>query len=130
MLLGIAYKNFRIGVVAFAATVVPVVCGFGLYGFLVDSIGLAAAVIVAVAVGVVIDDAIHLVYRFQDGRINIGLSPAESAAYSIHRAGAPIVTTTVVLVIGFAACNTTRPFERKPQGFFDSVRGFTADYIN
>jgi len=101
LLLAAFYKSGRIGVVAFFATVVPVVCGFGLYGIAVQSIGLAATVIVAVTVGVVIDDAIHIIYRHEDGRRNLGLSAPESAAYAIHRAGSAVVTTTLILVCGF-----------------------------
>jgi len=63
--------------------------------------GLAATVIVAVTVGVVVDDAIHIVYRHEDGRTNLNLGAVESAAYSIHRAGSAVVTTTLILVCGF-----------------------------
>ena len=101
LLLGIFYRSSRIALVTFLSTVVPVVCGFGLYGLAVESMGLAATVIVAVTVGVVVDDAIHIVYRHEDGRRNLNLSAAESAAYSIHRAGSAVVTTTLILVCGF-----------------------------
>jgi len=101
ILLGWFYRNVRIAAVGFVATVVPVICGFGVYGFVSDSIGLAATVIVAVAVGVVIDDAIHMIYRHQDGRANLDLSPIEASAYSIHRAGSAVVSTTIILVGGF-----------------------------
>lgn len=100
-LLGVFYKSAKIALVAFCATVVPVVCGIGLYGLTVQSIGLAATVIVAVTVGVVIDDAIHIIYRHEDGRKNLHLSANESAAYSIHRAGSAVVTTTLILLCGF-----------------------------
>ena len=100
-LLGVFYHSARIAVIAFCATVVPVVCGFGLYGLIVESIGLAATIIVAVTVGVVIDDAIHIIFRHEDGRRNLNLSALESAAYSIHRAGSAVVTTTLILTSGF-----------------------------
>jgi predicted RND superfamily exporter protein len=103
ILLGSFYKNVRIAIIGFVATAVPVVCGFGIYGLITDSIGLAATVIVAVAVGVVIDDAIHMIYRHQDGRNNLDLSPDEAAAYSIYRAGSAVITTTLILVCGFVA---------------------------
>ena len=101
LLLGIFYKNVKIALVAFCATVFPVICGFGIYGLTVQSIGLAATVIVAVTVGIVIDDAIHIIYRHEDGRRNLNLSAKEAAAYSIHRAGSAVITTTLILLSGF-----------------------------
>lgn len=101
LLLGFFYRSPILGIIAFVATFVPVVCGFGLYGLVVQSIGLAATVIVAVTVGIVIDDAIHLIYRFEDGRRNLELDPPEAAAYAIHRTGAAVITTTLILSCGF-----------------------------
>lgn len=102
VLLGIYFGSWRIGVSALAATIVPVLCGFGLWGWFNSSIGLASTVVIAVTIGVVIDDAIHLMYRQDRGVRELGQGPWESAAYSIHRVGAPIVSTTVLFVLGLS----------------------------
>lgn len=100
LLLGMYFRNWRISVNALIAMTVPIAAGFGMWGWVSDSIGLAATIVVAVALGVVIDDAIHLLYRQQDARRHLSQGPWESAAYSIHRVGVPIVSTTLVFVIG------------------------------
>ncbi len=101
LLLGYYYRNARLSIVVFCATALPVICGVGIYSLLVDSIGLAAIVIVAVTIGIVIDDAIHIIFKQEEGQASLGLDAAESAAYALHRVGSAIVTTTAVLICGF-----------------------------
>lgn len=110
IVLGGLFRNWRISVVALFTTVIPVLCGFGIWGAFTSTIGLAAAVVVAVCMGVVIDDSIHLIYRFFYGLRKIGLDPSEAAAFAVHRVGSAIVTTTVVLTIGFGVLGFS-PFE-------------------
>ncbi len=101
-LLGFLYRNGRVALVVLLATTIPVLSGFGLWGVFVGEIGMAATLVVAVTIGVVIDDVIHLLYRFRDGRAELDLSPREAAGYSIHRTAAALVTTSVVLAGGFS----------------------------
>jgi len=102
LLLGVIYKNVRIVAVLLVATTLPVFAGFGLWAVFVGEIGMAATLVVAVTIGVVIDDSIHLLYRYRDGLRELGLSPPEAAGYSILRTAAAIVTTSIVLAGGFA----------------------------
>ena len=101
VLLGIVFRQLRIAVAILSATVIPIVCGFGVWGWTVGTIGMAATLVIAVTIGVVIDDSIHLVYRFRDGLRRLDLTTWGAAAYSVHRTGAAIVTTSIVLAGGF-----------------------------
>ena len=101
VLLGIVYRQLRIAVAILSATVIPIVCGFGVWGWTVGTIGMAATLVIAVTIGVVIDDSIHLVYRFRDGLRRLDLTTWGAAAYSVHRTGTAIVTTSIVLAGGF-----------------------------
>lgn len=101
LMLAAYFRQRRIAIVALIATVVPVVCGFGLWGTLNDTIGLATTVIVAVCMGVVIDDAIHMIFQYRSAQLRLNLDKREASAYAVHRVGSAIVTTTVVLVVGF-----------------------------
>lgn len=101
MVLALFFRNIRIGVVALVTTVVPVVIGFGVWSIGADTIGLAATVILSVCIGVVIDDSIHLIFSHTEGIDYHQLDRKHAAAYSVHRVGPAIVTTTLVLVAGF-----------------------------
>lgn len=107
VLLAVLFRNPKLALVVVVSTVVPVVCGFGLWGVFHPTVGLSTTVIIAVCIGVVVDDSIHLIYRFFDGQRQLNLEPREAAAYSVHRVGLAIVTTTLVLTIGFAMLVTS-----------------------
>ncbi len=102
LLIGWIYQNMRIVLVMLLGISVPVLSGFGIWAALVGEIGMAATLVIAVTIGVVIDDAIHLLYRFHDGIRELGLSADEAAGYSVHRTATAIVTTSVVLSGGFS----------------------------
>lgn len=101
LLLGAIFRSFRLSAVVFIAIAAPVCAGFGLWGWAFGSIGLAATVVIALAVGIVIDDTIHLVFRYRDGLRNLNLDSREAAAYAIHRSGTAVVSTTTILSSAF-----------------------------
>jgi uncharacterized protein len=101
MLLAIYFRSLRTGVALFCTTIVPVICGFGIWSLFANEIGIAAVVTLAVCMGVVIDDSVHLIYRFHDATNRLGLSSLEAASYAVHRVGGAIITTTVILALGF-----------------------------
>ena len=103
IVVGITFRKFRLGVAALVATLAPVVCGFGVWGWTIGTIGLASTAIVALTIGIVVDDAVHLSYRYLDASTRLNLGRWQSAAYSIHRAGTAITTTSIVMVGGLSA---------------------------
>ena len=100
-LLGAFYRKTKIALAAMLAISIPVLAGFGIWGAIVGEIGMAATMVVAVTIGVVIDDSIHLLFRYRDGHTNYDLSNLGAAAYSLHRTGAAVVATSIVLAGGF-----------------------------
>jgi uncharacterized protein len=102
LVLGLAFRSVRLCVVGLLATLVPVISGFGIWGWSVGEIGLAATAVIALTIGVVVDDAAHYIYRFIDARTRLGLDPWDAAAYSIHRVGAAIVSSSLVLGLGLS----------------------------
>ena len=65
-------------------------------------IGLASTAIVALTIGIVVDDAVHLIYRYLDGSRRMALDEWQAAAYSVHRAGSAVAITSAVLISGLA----------------------------
>lgn len=100
ILVGAIFKSASMGAIALLATLVPVAAGFGFWGWSSGEIGLAATAIVALTIGIVVDDTVHILYRYIDGQKRLALDDAHSTAYSIHRAGSAIVSTSLMLVIG------------------------------
>lgn len=103
LVVGLLVRNIRLGAVTLISTFLPIVCGFGIWGLLHGTIGLASTAIIALTIGIAVDDAVHMVYRYLDGRNRLDLEPAQAAAYSLHRVGTAITTTSVVMVGGLSA---------------------------
>ena len=101
LLLALVFKNWRFGFCALIAITIPIICGLGAWGWISGSIGLSGTIVIAIALGIVIDDAIHLLYQ-QKQSLNRSESALESTSYSIHRVGVPIVATTGLFVLGLS----------------------------
>jgi predicted RND superfamily exporter protein len=100
LVVGLFFKRISVGLIIFSAIMVPILAGFGLWGWFGSDMGMAATLVVATTIGVVVDDTIHLAYRYIDGLTELDLEPSGAAGYSIHKAGLAILITSVVLVAG------------------------------
>ncbi len=98
--IGIYFASAVIALISLIAIALPMLMGFGLWGWFVGEIGLAAAVVIAIAMGIVIDDAIHVIYQFTQSRKS-GASPQEARTIALKRAGAAITQTSIALSLGF-----------------------------
>jgi predicted RND superfamily exporter protein len=106
LIIGIAYRSLYLVPLAALAIAVPVAMGFGIWGWLFGSIGLAASVILAIVIGVVIDDAIHMIGRFHQSLLD-GHSKVDALNSALRNVGSAITTTSVALTSGFLVLATS-----------------------
>ena len=77
------------------------ILGFGTWGWIVGEIGLASSAILAITMGVVIDDAIHIIHRYV--KLQKESESNEQLVISVmSQITPPIVTTSLMLVMGFS----------------------------
>ena len=96
-----ALRSLRLGVVSIVLNLVPAILGFGVWGLTVAQVGLSLSVVVAMTVGIVVDDTVHFLGKYRRARREDGLSPEEAVRHAFDTAGEAMFTTTVVLVAGF-----------------------------
>ncbi|MDE0343970.1 MAG: MMPL family transporter, partial [Deltaproteobacteria bacterium] len=96
-----ALRSPRLGVVSIVPNLVPAILGFGVWGLTVAQVGLSLSVVVAMTVGIVVDDTVHFLSKYRRARREDGLSPEEAVRHAFETAGEAMFTTTVVLVAGF-----------------------------
>lgn len=101
ILLGFFFRNASLGAVLFFTTIVPIICGFGIWTLYADSIGIAATIVLCICTGVVIDDTVHMIHRFSYAENTLKLGTNEAVSYAVHRVGNAICTTTLIMVVGF-----------------------------
>ena len=101
VILLVALQSLRLGLISIVPNLIPAVLGFGVWGLMVGQVGLSLSVVVAMTVGIVVDDTVHFLSKYQRARNEYGQSPEEAVRYAFDTAGRALFTTTVVLVAGF-----------------------------
>ena len=97
----VALRSLRLGLVSIVPNLVPAVLGLGVWGLMVGQVGLSLSVVVAMTVGIVVDDTVHFLSKYRRARIEYGQTPEDAVRYAFDTAGRALFTTTVVLVVGF-----------------------------
>ena len=97
-----ALRSIRLGLISIAPNLIPAVLGFGVWGLTVGQVGLSLSVVVAMTIGIVVDDTVHFLSKYRRARREYGQGSEEAVRYSFDTAGRALLTTTVVLVAGFA----------------------------
>ncbi len=96
-----AFRSFRMGLVSLAPNFVPAVVGFGVWGLTVGEIGASLSVVIAMTLGIVVDDTVHFISKYQRARREFGHTPEQAVSRAFQTVGRAVFTTTVVLVAGF-----------------------------
>ena len=97
-----ALRSLRLGLVSIVPNLLPAVLGFGVWGLTVAQVGLSLSVVVAMTIGIVVDDTVHFLSKYRRARREYGRSADESVRYAFDTAGRALATTTLVLVAGFS----------------------------
>ncbi len=96
-----ALRSLRLGLISLVPNLVPAVLGFGVWGLTVGQVGLSLSVVVAMTIGIVVDDTVHFLSKYQRARREYGMGSEEAVRHVFDTTGRALFTTTVVLVAGF-----------------------------
>ena len=96
-----ALRSIRLGLISIVPNVIPAVLGFGVWGLTVGQVGLSLSVVVAMTIGIVVDDTVHFLSKYRRARREYGQGPEDAVRYAFDTAGRALFATTVVLVAGF-----------------------------
>ncbi len=100
LLLFAIFRSIRLGLVSLIPNFLPAAMAMGLWGYLVGEVGVPAAVVTAIAFGIIVDDTIHFMTKYTDSR-KAGKLPSESVQIAFRSVGRALFTTTVVFGLGF-----------------------------
>ncbi|TOM16022.1 RND transporter [Vibrio parahaemolyticus] len=100
-LLIFALRSVRLGLISLMPNIAPAVIGFGLWALVSGEINLGLSVVVTLTLGIVVDDAVHFLSKYQRARRE-GQTAEQAVRYAFHTVGRALWITTVVLVAGFS----------------------------
>ena len=100
LLLVFIFRSLRLGLISLIPNFVPAAMALGLWGYAVGAVGNAAAVVTAIAFGIVVDDTIHFMTKYIRARKS-GQSAEESVQTAFRTVGKALLATTAVFALGF-----------------------------
>ena len=97
----IIFRSLPLALIATIPNGFPLICGYGFLGFMGWHLEPGPAVVFTVALGIAVDDTIHLILRFKEEQEK-RKSIEKSLQRAIWRSGRAVFITTVILAGGFA----------------------------
>jgi len=101
-LLMLAFRSFKHGLISLIPNLTPAIMAFGIWGVLVGEVGLSLSVVVSMTLGIVVDDTIHFMSKYLRARREHGLGAEDAVRSAFSSVGLALITTSIVLMIGFA----------------------------
>ena len=105
ILIGV-FRSLRLGLISLVLNFLPAAMSFGLWGYTIGQIGLAASVVTAMTFGIIVDDTIHFLCRYRKARSE-GQPAADAVLYTFRSVGKALWTTTIVLALGLVVFATS-----------------------
>ncbi|MGH1376365.1 MAG: efflux RND transporter permease subunit [Alphaproteobacteria bacterium] len=97
----IALRSFGIGILSIIPNSVPILVTFGIWTLTFGQIGMASAIVSAVALGIVVDDTVHFLSKYLRARREKNMSKEEALEYAFQTVGVALIVTTIILTLGF-----------------------------
>ena len=97
-----ALKSFRVGLLSLVPNALPAAMAFGIWALVVGEIGFALSVVAALSIGIIVDDTVHFLSKYQRARRELGHDAEEAVRYAFEVAAPAIIATSVIVAAGFA----------------------------
>ncbi|GAA3599914.1 efflux RND transporter permease subunit [Flavivirga amylovorans] len=107
IVLMLALKNFKLGLLSIIPNVTPVLVGFGIWALYKAQINTGMVIVFGMTLGIIVDDTVHFMSKFLRARRELGYDAKQAVVYAFETVGKALVTTTIVLLAGFAVLSTS-----------------------
>ncbi len=122
----IALKSFRLGVISIIPNIIPVVIAFGFWAVYKGNVGLSLSLSVGITLGIVVDDTVHFITKYKYAREKLMLDVEEAIIYTYKMVGDAIWLTSVALMVGFAIIGNSSFAQNSDLGIFVVFTVFVA----
>lgn len=103
LILVFALRSLKMGLISLIPNLFPAAMAFGLWGYVHGNVGLAIAIVLAMTLGIVVDDTVHFLSKYLRARREHAMDAVEATRYAFRTVGVALCITSVTLVIGFGA---------------------------
>jgi predicted RND superfamily exporter protein len=113
--------TWQLGLIAAIPNVLPPLMIFGLMGWCGIALSTATTMIASVALGLIVDNTIHLLYRYRHEK-KTAQTTSRALIQTVHHTGRAVIFTAIILTLGFWA-GVIGSF--KPTIYFSFLTGLT-----
>lgn len=97
----IALRSWRFGLLSLIPNLLPLGAAFGVWGLLDWDMDFAMAGVMAMGIGIVVDDTVHFMSKYLRARRDYGMDPEDAVRYAFTSVGLALIITSSVLITGF-----------------------------
>jgi hypothetical protein len=126
ILLGIALKSWKYGVISLLPNLAPAAIAFGLWGIISGQVGLGLSVVIGMTLGIVVDDTVHFLSKYLHAKRDKNATSQEAVHYAFDNVGRALWITTLVLVAGFTVLAQSSFKMNADMGFLTALTIFIA----
>ncbi|SMM97924.1 Predicted exporter of the RND superfamily [uncultured Candidatus Thioglobus sp.] len=101
IILGFILRSFKMGLISLVPNLIPVSMAFGLWALTNGQISMAISVVASITLGIIVDDTVHFLDKFNYGLKTLGRSAKKSVAYAFEHVGHALILSSVALTAGF-----------------------------
>ena len=94
---------------------------FGIWGLTVGQVGLALSVVMAMTIGIVVDDTVHFLSKYLHARRELNCTPEDAVRYAFRTVGRALFATTIILVAGFLVLGLSDFFPTAQMGQLTAI---------
>jgi len=100
LVITVLFTEWRAGVFAALANVLPVVVLFGLMGYLGIPLNIGTTMAAAIAIGIAVDDTLHFMLRYNQ-ELRVARRQSRAMVATVRSEALPVLSTSVALIAGF-----------------------------
>ena len=101
VILMVSLRSLKYGLISLIPNLVPAGMAFGIWAIFNGQVGLSVSVVIAMTLGIVVDDTIHFLSKYLRARREQGLDTADAIRYAFNTVGEALLITTIILTAGF-----------------------------
>ena len=132
LILVFALRSMKMGLVSLVPNLFPAAMAFGLWGYVQGTVGLSIAIVLAMTLGIVVDDTVHFLSKYLRARREENMNSEEATKYAFRTVGIALWITSITLVTGFGVLAFSGFKVNSDMGILSSVTiGFAliADFL-
>ena len=102
-LLILMFRSFTLGAISIIPNLFPAAMAFGIWALIDGKIGFGMSVGITLTLGIVVDDTIHFLSKYQYAKDSLQYNNENAVRYAMDTVGIAMMLTTVMMSVGFGS---------------------------